>query len=258
MATPADPVDPSVWAVDEQYVDPDFRPTHVVPRAGLPAWETPGMSAPTVPLDPLLPVRLVERLGDWGRVLCSNGWSAWVDARLLVSVPVDPPSAVRAMARTADPGRLLTRAEESVARYRKAAADLAGGRTDREGFRSRTGGLRVGVVVEGESVWLYDVEHERWVYCDGVRLATYAASGDPSVEADAEEVEAAADADLEAGAEPADGPPPGPAVDQEPTRIAGTPAAPAAPGGAETGAEATRIVEPAGEPPPGPAGAGDR
>ncbi|MCH0542916.1 hypothetical protein I3F58_25845 [Streptomyces sp. MUM 203J] len=252
MATPADPVYPADWGVDDQIVDPDFRATHVVPRAGLSAWETPGTSAPTVPLDPFLPVRLTERTGDWGRVLCSNGWSAWVDARLLVSVPAHPPSAVRAMARTADPRRLLTRVEESVARYRQAAEDLAGGRTDREGFRSRTGGLRVGVVVEGESVWLFDAEHERWVYCDGIRPATYAASGEPSAEAEVEEVEEAeveeAGTDAQADAEPAGGPAP----DQEPTRVVGAPSAP------EPDAGTTRIAGPADQPPPGPAGAGDR
>ncbi|OII69096.1 hypothetical protein, partial [Streptomyces sp. CC77] len=142
---------------------PDFRPTHVVPRAGLPAWETPGTELPTVPLDPFLPVRLDERRGDWGRVVCSNGWAAWVDARLLVSVPADPPAAAQPAARTADPRRLLARVEEAVARYREAVEALAGGAADREGFRDRTGGLRVGVVVEGESLWLYDAEHERWL-----------------------------------------------------------------------------------------------
>lgn len=64
-----------------EYV-PDFRPTHVVPRSGLDAWEAPDPGLPTTPLDAFLPVRLEERAGDWGRILCSNGWTAWVDARL--------------------------------------------------------------------------------------------------------------------------------------------------------------------------------
>ncbi|URM92414.1 hypothetical protein LUW75_23400 [Streptomyces sp. MRC013] len=158
----------------------DFRPTHVVPRHGMPAWETPGTARPTVPLDPFLPVRLLERTGDWARVLCSNGWSAWVDGRLLVSVPEDPPATERETARTADPRPLLARAEASLGRYRRAAEDLAAGRTDGEGFRRGTGGLRLGVVVEGEAMWLYDAEHERWLYCDGTRLAEYAAPSAPS------------------------------------------------------------------------------
>ncbi len=53
---------------------PGFQPTHVVPRRGMPAWESPDPARPTVPLDPLLPVELVERRGDWGYVRCSNGW----------------------------------------------------------------------------------------------------------------------------------------------------------------------------------------
>ncbi|MGW0469365.1 hypothetical protein ACWDX6_29565 [Streptomyces sp. NPDC003027] len=159
----------------------DFQPTHVVPRDGLPAWEAPDPGLPTEPLDPFLPVELAERLGDWGRIVCSNGWSAWVDARLLVSVPVDPPAARRPLARTADPRPLIARVEESLGRYRRAAEELAAGRVDGEAFRRRTRGLRVGMVVDGESLWLYDAEHERWVYCDGTVLGTYAASGAPSL-----------------------------------------------------------------------------
>jgi hypothetical protein len=36
------------------------------------------------------------------------------------------------------------------------------------------------VVVDGESLWLYDGEHERWVYCDGTRLSMFAAERDPA------------------------------------------------------------------------------
>ncbi|MER5741266.1 hypothetical protein ABT117_37140 [Streptomyces sp. NPDC002262] len=158
----------------------DFRPTHVVPRGGLSAWQAPDPGYPTVPLDAFLPVRLMERAGDWGRVLCSNGWSAWVDARLLVAVPDDPPAAGPALARTADPRPLIARAEDALGRYRRAVEELAAGRADGEVFRRRTRGLRVGMVVDGESVWLYDAEHERWVFCDGVGLTTYAASAGPS------------------------------------------------------------------------------
>ncbi|NEB41305.1 hypothetical protein [Streptomyces sp. SID14515] len=158
---------------------PEFRPTHVVPPDGLPAWESPDVARPTDPLDPLLPVQVQDRRGDWAYVACSNGWSAWVDGRLLVSVPQTPPAAGAPLARTADPRPLLARAEESLSRYRRAAQDLAEGRSDGEGFRQRTRGLRVGMVVDGESVWLYDAEHERWVYCDGTRLSTYAAQAGP-------------------------------------------------------------------------------
>ncbi|MGW8727088.1 hypothetical protein ACWGNF_13815 [Streptomyces sp. NPDC055808] len=160
----------------------DFRPTHVVPRDGLPAWDAPDVDRPTTPLDGLLPVQLVDRLGDWGRIVCANGWSAWVDGRLLVAVPQDPPGAGGPLTRTADPRPLLARTEDALADYRRAAEDLAGGSADGESFRRRTRGLRVGVVVDGESVWLYDAEHERWVYCDGAQLSTYAAGEGPNVE----------------------------------------------------------------------------
>ncbi|MET7599273.1 hypothetical protein ABZS84_30040, partial [Streptomyces sp. NPDC005481] len=162
---------------------PDFRPTHVVPQDGMSAWETPDPSRPTVPLDALLPVQLAERRGDWGRIVCANGWSAWVDGRLLIAVPQAPPAASSPLTRTADPRPLLTRVQESLARYRSATEDLTAGRLDGEAFRGRTHGMRAGVVVDGESVWLYDAEHERWVYSDGTRLSTYAAPGEPSAAA---------------------------------------------------------------------------
>ncbi|MFD8643695.1 hypothetical protein ACFV14_25760 [Streptomyces zaomyceticus] len=180
-----------------EYV-PDFRPTHVVPRSGLDTWEAPDPTLPTTPLDAFLPVRLEERAGDWGRIQCSNGWTAWVDARLLVTVPDDPPAG-GPLTRTADPRPLIARAEDALGRYRRAAEALGAGRLDGENFRLRTRGLRVGMVVDGESVWLYDAEHERWVYCDGVGLSTYAASAAPSVAA-------------------APGPAAGPAPSEEPDR----------------------------------------
>ncbi|MFD9847849.1 hypothetical protein [Streptomyces parvus] len=197
---------------------PEFRPTHVVPPDGLPAWESPDVARPTDPLDALLPVELRDRRGDWAYVACSNGWSAWVDGRLLVSVPRTPPAPGAPMARAADPRPLLARAEESLSRYRRAAQDLAEGRSDGEGFRQRTRGLRVGMVVDGESVWLYDAEHERWVFCDGARLSTYAAEAGPGAAAPAS---ASGEADT-----------------PEPFRVAGG-----------EGPEPTRVVPPDG---PGP------
>ncbi|MGW7088494.1 hypothetical protein ACWGH2_34010 [Streptomyces sp. NPDC054871] len=182
----------------------DFRPTHVVPQDGLLAWEAPDVNRPTAPLDALLPVQLVDRLGDWARIVCANDWSAWVDGRLLIAVPSDPPAAGHSLTRTADPTPLLARAEEALSRYRRATEELASGKTDGETFRGRTRGLRVGVVVDGESMWLYDAEHERWVYCDGTRLTTYAAGEGPSVqgEADTPRVQPAVPPGSTAGPEP--------------------------------------------------------
>ena len=155
---------------------PGFRPTHVVPPRGMPAWETPDPSRPTVPLDALLPVQLVERRGDWGHVRCANGWAAWVDGRHLVAVPADPPAAA-GPAGTADPRPLLARAEKALAEYRSAVEELAAGGLDGEAFHARTRDLRIGLVVDGESMWLYDPGDGRWVYGDGRRLGTYACDG---------------------------------------------------------------------------------
>lgn len=158
----------------------DFRPTHIVPQEGLPAWETADVSHPTVPLDAFLPVQLLSRRGDWGEVLCANGWSAWVDGRLLVSVPQPPPTAGgQPPGRAEDPGPQLERGAEALERYRRAVAELAAGRTDSEAFRRTVRGLRAGIVIDGEAVWLYDERAGRWMYGDGTRLATYAAVAGP-------------------------------------------------------------------------------
>lgn len=211
----------------------EFRATHVVPPWGMPAWETPDVSRPTTPLDPLLPVQLAERRGDWGQIVCANGWSAWVDGRLLVAVPQEPPAVGRPPSRTADPRSLLTRAAETLARYRRAADDLADGLSDGESFRGRTRGLRAGVVVDGEEVWLYDAEHERWVYCDGLGLSTFATSHGPASKPEAEgasEAKAKGDADA-GGGSAAPGPVPAP---PEPTQVVATPA---------PGPDPTRVVD---------------
>ncbi len=222
----------------------DFRPTHVVPQDGLPAWEAPDVDRPTAPLDALLPVRLVDRLGDWGRIVCANGWTAWVDGRLLIAVPRDPPGASGPLTRTADPRPLLARTEEAVAAYRRVAQDLAGGNVDGETFRRRTRGLRVGVVVDGESLWLYDAEHERWVYCDGTRLSTYAAGEGPSAEGPSAEGEGSGVA--EPGFRPGSKSGSGAGVsspDAEPTAVVPGGADGVGGGAGPVGPEPTRVVE---------------
>ncbi|MFG2295816.1 hypothetical protein [Streptomyces sp. NPDC048603] len=159
---------------------PDFHPTHVVPREGLPAWETPDTSRPTMPLDAFLPVRLLSRRGAWGEIQCANGWTAWVDGRLLVTVPQPPPTGGRPLERSEDVRPLLSRAADALDRYLRAAEDHAAGRTDSETFRLSTRGLRAGIVLEGEQVWLYDESSGRWMYGDGTALATYAVGGGPA------------------------------------------------------------------------------
>ncbi|WP_129311271.1 hypothetical protein [Streptomyces sp. L2] len=162
---------------------PGFRPTHVVPPNGMPAWEEPDPARATVSLDALLPVLLEEWLGDWARIRCANGWGAWVDGRLLVAVPRDPPATPDPDGTTADPQPLLDRVTQALDAYRAAVAERAAGGLDGESFRDRTSGLRIGIVVDGESMWLYDPDEERWLYGDGHRLGTYATDRpEPSAE----------------------------------------------------------------------------
>ena len=63
---------------------PGFQPTHRVPAAGLDAYDAPGTAAVVARLDPGLEVEAFEGMGDWAHVRCSNGWTTWVDGRLLV------------------------------------------------------------------------------------------------------------------------------------------------------------------------------
>jgi hypothetical protein len=58
------------------------------------AWETPdGTGPPAATLDAHLEVQVVERRADWARIVCSNGWGAWVDARRLLAAGGVPPVA---------------------------------------------------------------------------------------------------------------------------------------------------------------------
>ncbi|MEU3910913.1 hypothetical protein [Streptomyces sp. NPDC029721] len=203
---------------------PEFHPTHVVPQEGLPAWEAPDVARPTAPLDPFLPVQLLSRRGEWTEILCANGWSAWVDGRLLVAVPQPPPTAGRPLARTEDPGPLLGRAAEALERYRRAVRDHADGAAGGEDFGRAVRGLRIGIVIDGESAWLYDESSRRWMYADGSRMATYAVVSGPG-------------APLVPESEQEPQPPPGPESPPEAETAAGAPVP------AEPGHEPTRVVD---------------
>ncbi|MFI9363856.1 hypothetical protein ACIG5E_22805 [Kitasatospora sp. NPDC053057] len=157
-----------------------FRPTHVAPPDGMATWTAPDPARPSARLDPLLPLRLIARQGDWAQVLCSNGWTAWVDGRLLVALPEPPPAAGGPPARTADPRPALAEAEAALARHRALLEDLAAGTLDLEAFRERTRGQRIGLIADGEALWVFDPVHDRWCYCDGLQLQTYAATNRPS------------------------------------------------------------------------------
>jgi len=58
--------------------------THQVPAGGMPAWARPDPSLePAAQLQARVQLAIAERRGDWARVVGSNGWSGWVDARRL-------------------------------------------------------------------------------------------------------------------------------------------------------------------------------
>ena len=76
-----------------------FQPAFASPAQGLRTWSRPDGSLPNGPEIPAgLELELVERLGDWADVRCSNGWSAWVDARALVALAAPPPPLAPAVA----------------------------------------------------------------------------------------------------------------------------------------------------------------
>jgi hypothetical protein len=74
-ATPAVPPPPPAWA-----------PTHAVPAGGMSAWDSPNPSlAQVISLAESTELAVIGRSGDWAQVRAVNGWSGWVDARLLVA-----------------------------------------------------------------------------------------------------------------------------------------------------------------------------
>lgn len=64
---------------------PAWTPTHVVPAGGMPAWDAPDPSRPPVArLSERVELVVVARAGAWAQVRGLNGWTGWVDGRLIV------------------------------------------------------------------------------------------------------------------------------------------------------------------------------
>jgi hypothetical protein len=64
---------------------PAWQPTHLTPAEGMTTWLAPQPTAANAArLDAGLDVAVTEWQGDWAHVACSNGWSTWVDGRLLM------------------------------------------------------------------------------------------------------------------------------------------------------------------------------
>ena len=52
------------------------------------AWAAPDPNGAVVAtLGGHLPVQVTEMRGAWAHIVCSNGWTGWVDGRLLVAGP---------------------------------------------------------------------------------------------------------------------------------------------------------------------------
>jgi hypothetical protein len=63
---------------------PQWVPSHSVPPQGLRAWGAPDPAGPVVAnLAPGLPIQVAEVRGAWARVICSNGWTGWIDGRII-------------------------------------------------------------------------------------------------------------------------------------------------------------------------------
>jgi hypothetical protein len=61
-----------------------FAPTHTVPPQGMQAWAAPDPTGAVVAtLGGGLPIQITEVRGAWAHVLCSNGWTGWVDGRII-------------------------------------------------------------------------------------------------------------------------------------------------------------------------------
>lgn len=75
VAAPVTPAGPTGW-----------MPTHRAAAAGQQSWDQPDPSRPMTPLAGNLDLAITQRVGDWAKVVAVNGWSGWVDARLLTPI----------------------------------------------------------------------------------------------------------------------------------------------------------------------------
>lgn len=79
--------------------------THAVPEGGLQVWSDPDPSTEArEEIGGGVQVQLVERRGDWARVVAENGWWGWVDARGLEELAAEPtPPAETTPAESSEP-----------------------------------------------------------------------------------------------------------------------------------------------------------
>ena len=70
-----------------------WTPTHRVPSTGMRAWAEPDPSQqPVTRLEPGVELVVTEQRGDWARVVGSNDWTGWIDARRLQEIGATAPA----------------------------------------------------------------------------------------------------------------------------------------------------------------------
>jgi hypothetical protein len=94
------PIEPEPTRV----MEPVWIATHAVPAGGMQAWLEPNPELqPTAMLEARVRLAIAERRADWARVVGSNGWTGWVDARRLA--PLAAPEAAAVAPATAGSSR---------------------------------------------------------------------------------------------------------------------------------------------------------
>ncbi|MFN2569919.1 MAG: SH3 domain-containing protein [Candidatus Dormibacteria bacterium] len=82
---PAPVVQPAPQPQPAPASTPAWTPSHRVPPAGMDAWAQPDPTQRAIArIDGGVPLQVTETAGAWAHILCSNGWTGWVDFRILV------------------------------------------------------------------------------------------------------------------------------------------------------------------------------
>jgi len=136
-----------------------FEPTHAAPAAGLKTWVAPG-GEPAPDLPGGMEVELAERQGDWARVVCSNEWSTWVDARRLIDLAALQSAALD----------VVNRLDAALKQYERVINDAAADGVDDQELRRRA--FEAGMVVSEREAWFLDLANGRWCRYDGFTVTT--------------------------------------------------------------------------------------
>jgi hypothetical protein len=140
-------------------VDQGFVPNFTVQPAGTTTWAEPGTTG--VALDANLPVQVLEWREGWARIVCSNGWEAWVDGRELVRIEAAPPPP--------EVDELTQLLAEAADRYQETVAQVRAGALSPDEFRREA--FTIGHIVKDDAAYMYDAATQMWMRYDGTALA---------------------------------------------------------------------------------------